>query len=85
MNVDFALFLISVYLDILKMFITQACLWKLVSLGTTYSSELCDNQNKNVIGTFLLQMGQLRKFGGERHCFDKEELLRLYQSGGEKK
>lgn len=67
------------------MFITQACLQKLVSLGTTYSSELSDNQDKNVIGTFLLQVGQLRKFGVEStHCFDKEELLRLCQPGEKK-
>lgn len=52
----------------------------------TYSSELSDNQDKNIIGIFLLQVGQFRKFGVERrHYFDKEELLRLCKSGGKKK
>lgn len=52
----------------------------------TYSSELSDNQDKNIIGIFLLQVGQFRKFGVERrHYFDKEELLRLCKSGGKKR
>jgi len=50
-----------------------------------YSSELSGNQDKNAIGTFLLQVRQLKKFGVEsRHCFDGEELLRLCRSGEKK-
>lgn len=51
-----------------------------------HSSELSDSQDKNVTGTFLLQVGQLRKHGVEsRHCFDREELLRLCKSGKKRK
>lgn len=77
---------LSLSLSLFKMLVTQACLQKWISLDTTYSSELSDNQDKNVIGTFLLQVGQLRKFGvGSRHCFDREELLRLCKSGEKKR
>ena len=51
-----------------------------------HSSELSDNQDKNVTGTFLLQVKKKKKHGVEsRHCFDREELLKLCKSGKKRK